>query len=315
MTLTPEVADFLDRLKRSGHVPTDQQPSPEAARQESLERRSRLMIEAPPMESIEDLRIATEDGEITLRCYIPPPDRRSGATTVWLHGGGFVVGDIDAAHAECARIAHESGSALVSVDYRLAPEHRFPAATRDCQAALAWAAEHIDTLGGDPNRLVVGGVSSGGNLAAIVAQQAARDGGPALAAQILVVAGLDLRLATDSWRRLGDGYLLTRTTCEWYLAHYLNPGDRAEDPALSPGLAPDSDLVGLPPTLIVTAEYDPLRDEALAYATRLRALGVPVEHVDYAGVIHGFLGQLGPIPESEAAFATIGATIRRAVSS
>ncbi len=313
MTLTPEVSDFLDTLKQRGHVPTDRQPSPVAARQESVERRARLMIPAPPMESIEDFPIPTEDGEITVRRYVPPAAVRSGATVVWLHGGGWVVGDIDAAHAESARIAQESGAVLLSVEYRLAPEHRYPAAPRDTYAALLWAAEHIEDLGGDADRLVIGGVSSGGNLAAIAAQRAVREHGPRPAAQILVVPALDLRLDTESWRRLGEGYLLTRATCEWYLEHYLNPGDRRDDPALSPGLAPDSDLVGLPPTVMITAEYDPLRDEDLAFVTRLRALGVAVEHVDYDGVIHGFMGQLGPIPESESAFATIGTAIRRAV--
>ena len=312
MTLTTETAAFLGSLARSGHVPTDRQPSPVAARQESVERRARLMIPAPPMESIDDLRIPTEDGEITVRRYVPPAAVRSGATLVWLHGGGWVVGDIEAAHAESARIAEESGAVLVSVEYRLAPEHRYPASTRDCYAALRWAAEHVDELGGDAGRLVVGGVSSGGNLAAIAAQRSVREGGPALAGQILVVPALDLRLGTDSWRRLGEGYLLTRATCEWYLEHYLNPGDRRDDPALSPGLAADSDLTGLPPTLMITAEYDPLRDEDLAFVARLRELGVPVQHVDYDGVIHGFLGQLGPIPESESAFAAIGAAVRRA---
>jgi Esterase/lipase len=313
MTLTAETAAFLDNLKQSGHVPTDQQPSPEAARQESVERRARLMIEAPPMESIDDLRVDTEDGEITVRRYVPLADVRSGATLMWLHGGGWAVGDIESAHAESARIAQESGAVLVSVEYRLAPEHRYPAATRDCYAALRWAAEHIDELGGEADRLVIGGVSSGGNLAAIAAQRAVREGGPALAGLILVVPALDLRLDTDSWWRLGEGYLLTRATCEWYLEHYLNPGDRRDDPALSPGLAPDADLAGLPPTLVITAEYDPLRDEDLAFVARLRALGVPVDHVDYGGVIHGFMGQLGPIAESESAFATIGSAVRKAV--
>ena len=272
------------------------------------------MIEAPHMDQIEDLHIPGAQAKLTVRLYTPARATRSGATIVWLHGGGWVLGDIEAAHAESARIAAESGAVLVSVDYRLAPEHRFPAAVEDSTAALAWAADHIAELGGDASRLFVGGISSGGNLAAIAAQRAIKGGGPALAGQILIVPVLDLRFATDSWQRLPDGYLLTRATCEWYLSHYLGAAERREDPALSPGLAADADLVGLAPTLMITAEYDPLRDEDLSYVARLREAQVAVEHLDYAGVIHGFLGQLGKIPESEAAFSQIGRFVRETVA-
>jgi acetyl esterase len=308
MTLTPHVKDFLDTLARNGHVPTDQQPSAVAAREESVQRRARLMISAPTMDSVDDRWIPTPDGQLKVRVYVP--QQRSGVTVVWLHGGGWVVGDIEAAHAESARIADESGAVLVSVDYRLAPEHPYPAGPNDCFAALGWAAEHIADLGADPDRLVVGGISSGGNLAALAAQRALREGAPHLAAQVLVVPAMDLRGGTASWERLGSGYLLTQATHDWYLHHYLGPDDRTDDPLISPGLS--ADLAGLPPTLLITAEYDPLRDEGLAYLERLRAAGVEVRHIDYAGVIHGFIGQLGPIPESESAFAEIGAAIRGA---
>lgn len=308
VALTPEVAAFLQTLRTSGHVPTDKQPSPAAARAESIQRRARLMISAPPMAVVHDEWIPTPDGPLKVRRYVPPQAQRSGATLVWFHGGGWVVGDIEAAHAESARIAQETGAVLVSVDYRLAPEHRFPAAPDDCFAALQWAYAHVAELGADESKLVVGGISSGGNLAALAAQRAVQQGHPPLAAQVLVVPCLDLRGTSEAWARLGDGYLLTTATYSWYLEHYLGPGDRLDDPAVSPGLTPD--LTGLPPTLVITAEYDPLRDEGQDYVARLRAADVPVSHIDYDGVIHGFLGQLGPIAESEAAFAAIGAAVR-----
>jgi len=204
----------------------------------------------------------------------------------------------------CRRLANATGALVVSVDYRLAPEHRFPAALEDCEAATAWLADHADQLGGDATRLVVAGDSAGGNLAACVALRA-RAVGPPLAAQVLVYPVCDAARDTASYRENGDGYLLTADDMAWFWECYLGPDGDPADAFASPLRA--ANLGGLPPALVITAEFDPLRDEGEAYARRLDGFDVPVELHRFEGMVHGFVGMDALVPEADAAMARIAA--------
>jgi acetyl esterase len=253
-------------------------------------------------------------GRLRLRTY-RPLGRRSGRrpTIVFLHGGGFVIGDLDTHDQLCRSLCRDVDAVVVSVDYRLAPEHPFPAAVEDAIAATRWVAEHVGRLGGDPRRLAVAGDSAGGNLAAVVAQ-AWRDGEagdrPPLAAQLLIYPAVDL--VDDGGGRYpsrtehADGYLLSGDDLRWFGAHYLGRAD-PRDPRSSPLRGA---LAGLPPTVIVTAEFDPLRDEAEAYADALVTAGVEVQRRRFPGLIHGFFALAALSPACAAAVGTTGALLR-----
>ncbi|MGN6609239.1 MAG: alpha/beta hydrolase [Jatrophihabitans sp.] len=243
-----------------------------------------------PVGSVEDTTVA---GDIPVRVYRPESDGRV-PTVVYLHGGGFVIGDLDTHDGVCRNLVRDVGAVVVSVDYRLAPEHRFPAAVDDSYAALRDVAEHIDAYGGDADRLVVGGDSAGGNLAAVCAQHARRDG-LALAAQLLVYPAVDLLGDYASREENAEGYFLTLDDMHWFAQQYLDIADehdpRAQELATDPQVSPlYGQLEGLAPAVVVTAEYDPLRDEGNRYAEALAAAGVKVEHQQFAGLIHGFYG-------------------------
>jgi acetyl esterase len=244
----------------------------------------------PVVGSITDATVA---GSIPVRIYRP---QASGSlpTIVYLHGGGFVIGDLDTHEGVCRLLCNDVGAVVISVDYRLAPEHRFPAAVEDAYAALRWVAEHIADYGGDRGRLAVGGDSAGGDLAAVSAQLAHADG-LSLAAQLLIYPNVDLLGDYASRKENADGYFLTLADMRWFAEHYIGMSEDdprvaelARDPRLSP-LQADS-LEGLAPAVVVTAEFDPLRDEGNAYAQALEKAGVRVEHREFAGLIHGFYG-------------------------
>ncbi len=237
---------------------------------------------------VEAIEIPGPGGPIPARAYRPATCGPHG-TVVMLHGGGFALGDLDT-HDEAARRTCASADALVvSVDYRLAPEHPFPAAVDDAEAATRWTAERARDLGGDPERLIVTGDSAGGNLAAVVARRLRDAGGPALVGQALAYPVTDMR-AGDHWtsrRTAGVGFGLTREAMDWFGRLYLAEEAHAAHPDASPIVA--SDLAGLPPAFVLTAEFDPLRDEGDAYARRLLQAGVEVEHHVLPGTIHGIL--------------------------
>jgi acetyl esterase len=244
----------------------------------------------PVVGSITDARVA---GSIPVRIYRP---QASGSlpTIVYLHGGGFVIGDLDTHEGVCRLLCNDVGAVVISVDYRLAPEHRFPAAVEDAYAAVRWVAEHVADYGGDRGRLAVGGDSAGGDLAAVSAQLAHADG-LSLAAQLLIYPNVDLLGDYASREENADGYFLTLADMRWFAEHYIGMSEDdprvaelARDPRLSP-LQADS-LEGLAPAVVVTAEFDPLRDEGNAYAQALEKAGVRVEHREFAGLIHGFYG-------------------------
>ncbi len=265
--------------------------------------------------SVVDRSIPGPEGEIPVRIYTParPPGAVDAplGVLVYFHGSGFCIFDLDTHDHECRMLANLGEVIVVSVDYRLAPEHKFPAAVVDCRAALHWVHDHADGLGGDPARVGVGGDSAGGNLAAVTAQIARDEGRPELAFQLLVYPVTDLRGDHPSRAENGKGYLLTTEVMEWFETQYLTDDSERTDPRASPLLA-DS-FAGLPPALVITAEYDPLRDEGNAYAEQLRAAGVPVTLSPYDGAVHGFFQLSATTDIGRRAIGEAGAAVRAAL--
>jgi acetyl esterase len=262
--------------------------------------------EPEPVYEVAELKITGPGGELPLRLYRPASERPLPAL-VYFFGGGWVLGTIDTADGVCRRLANACGALVVVVGYRLAPEHPFPAAIDDCYTTVRWVAEHAGEIGADPARLAVGGDSAGGNLAAGVALRARADG-PALAGQLLVYPNTDQLADDQSMRAADDRFLFNRHSVDWYRQHYLaNPGDAAH-PLASPLRA--ESLAGLPPALVITAEYDPLRDQGEAYARRLADEGVPAELSRYPGMAHGFFTMIGTLGASRAAIAQAASRLR-----
>jgi acetyl esterase len=260
-----------------------------------------------PVHEVTNLTIAGPGGELPLRVYRPTSERPLPAL-VYFFGGGWVLGTIDTADGVSRSLANSSGALVVVVGYRLAPEHPFPAAVDDCCATVRWVAGHAAEIGADPARLAVGGDSAGGNLAAGVALWARADGGPALAGQLLVYPNTDQLADDQSMRAAEDPFLFNRHSVAWYRRHYLtNPGDAA-NPLASPLRA--GSLAGLPPALVITAEYDPLRDQGEAYARRLAGDGVQVQLSRYPGMAHGFFTMAGTVDASRAAIAEAASRLR-----
>jgi len=240
----------------------------------------------PPVANVENRTIPGPAGELPVRIYTPDAQ---GALPllVFFHGGGFVLCGLDSHDALARSLCNGARAVVVSVDYRLAPEAKFPAAPEDCYAATVWAVENASSLGADGARVALAGDSAGGNLAAVVAQLAKQRGGPALCHQLLIYPVTAQGSTTPSYEANAEGYFLTRDMMEWFWHHYLENEDDGRDPMASPLLA--QDLAGLPPATVFTAEFDPLCDEGEAYARRLDEAGVPTQHVRYDGVIHGFV--------------------------
>ena len=247
---------------------------------------------------------------IPARLYRP----RSGMLPllVYFHGGGWVVGSVAVSDPFCRALANASGCAVVSVEYRLAPEDRFPAAADDAYAATRWSADHAADLGIDASRIAVGGSSAGGNLAAVVALMARERGTPAIAFQLLHVPVVDHDFDTPSYRANGAGFGLTLKGMRWFWDLYAPDPKMRDEPYASPLRA--KDLSGLPPAHVVTAECDPLRDEGKAYATRLQKAGVAATNVEYPGMVHGFTGMAMSIPMGRTAIDDMGAALRTALA-
>jgi acetyl esterase len=284
MPLDPQVSTFLDLLAAAESPPPQQQTPDEARAGFAL----LAVVTGPPEVSVptEDRSLPGPKGEIPVRIY-RPPSHGPLPVVVYFHGGGWVIGDITSHDTVCHRLAAGVPAVVVNVDYRLAPEHRFPAAVDDCDAATRWVSEHAADLGADPARLAVAGDSAGGNLAAVVARRARDRGGPPIAFQLLIYPATDMTRSLPSHTENGTGYLLETDTMAWFTDHYLDGADPRQ-PDASPLFA--EDLTGLPPALVVTAEFDPLRDEGEAYAERLAEAGVAVTTSRYDGMIHGFYG-------------------------
>jgi acetyl esterase len=262
--------------------------------------------EPEPVHEVTNLTIAGPGGELPLRLY-RPAGQRPLPVLLYFFGGGWVLGTIDTADGVSRSLANASGALVAVPGYRLAPEHPFPAALDDCYAAVRWVAGHAGEIGADPARLAVGGDSAGGNLAAAVALRA-RAGGPELAGQLLVYPNTDQLADDESMRAADDPFLFNRHSVAWYRRHYLaDPGDAAS-PLASPLRA--ESLAGLPPALVITAEYDPLRDQGEAYARRLAGDGVQAELSRYPGMAHGFFTMAGTVAASRAALAQAAAQLR-----
>jgi acetyl esterase/lipase len=261
-----------------------------------------------PVAAVEDRAIPGPGGPLALRLYAPAGSAGVMPGLVFFHGGGWVAGGLDTHDGLCRRIANRAGCRLIAVDYRLAPEHPFPAAVDDCLAATRWASDNARALGIDPARLMVGGDSAGGGLAAAVCQMAARDGGPAIAAQLLICPILDLSRETPSRAEFAEGYFISRAALSRDIDDYCGPHVDRADPRLSPLRA--ERLAGQPPAVLLTAEYDPFRDEGGAYARRLAEAGVAVRRLRREGMIHYFYAMPGAIPQALSAAEAIGAELR-----
>jgi acetyl esterase len=284
VALDPQVKTFLDQLAETGG-PGIEDLSVDEARA-LLAAFSSLGGPGPEMAAVRDLAVPGPAGDLPVRVFTPPGAGDTTACLVWFHGGGWVLGSLDETDPVCRSLAAESGVVVASVGYRLAPEHPFPAAPEDCYAAVTWLASHPDEVGADTSRLAVGGDSAGGNLAAVTALQARDGGGPSLSFQLLVYPATDASTRYPSITENGEGYFLTSRAIDWFLDLYLVDPSRAADPLASPMRA--ADLSGLPPALVVTAEYDPLRDEGEAFARALEAAGVEATLLRYDGMVHGF---------------------------
>jgi acetyl esterase len=259
-----------------------------------------------PVHKVASLTIPGPGGDLPLRLYRPASGRPL-PVLLYFFGGGWVLGTIDTADGVSRSLANSSGALVAVVGYRLAPEHPFPAAIDDCYATVRWVAEHAAEIGADPARLAVGGDSAGGNLAAAVALRARADG-PALAGQILIYPNTDQLADDESMRAADDPFLFNRHSVAWYRQYYLvDPADAA-DPLASPLRA--ESLAGLPPALVITAEYDPLRGQGEAYARRLADAGVPVELSRYPGMAHGFFTMAGTVDASRAAIGQCASQLR-----
>ena len=304
MPLDPQVKAFLDQLAAAA-IPPVETLSPRDARLQ-MEAGTVMLGRLPEVGRVEDHVIPGPASPVRLRLTAPAGEGLVPGL-VYFHGGGFVVGSLYSHDHLCRALTRASGVAVVSVDYRLAPEHPFPAAVDDADAATMWVAENAEALGIDPARLGVGGDSAGGNLAAVVARRSRDRGGPALAAQVLIYPATDCDLDTISYLANADGYFLTRSAMAWYWDQYAPDKSRRTGPDASPLRA--ADFAGLPPAVVVTAEYDPLVDEGVAYARRLAEAGVPVRALHYEGMIHGFLRRYHALDRGKAALAEVGAAV------
>lgn len=311
--LDPQARALIDLMIERG-VPPTHTMTPTEARRFYRERRFFTQVDPPAVAAVEMLRADGPHAPIPLRAYRPagmPLDTVLPAL-VYFHGGGWVIGDLDTHDVLCRELASAAGCAVVAVDYRLAPEHRFPAAVDDCLAATRWVREHAAALKLDARRLAVGGDSAGGNLAAVVCL-ALRDAlEPLPAFQLLIYPATDMRAVAPSHTHNGQGYLLTADSVAYYRGHYVPDAAQWTDWRASPLLADDHSR--LPPALVITAGFDPLRDEGRQYADALSGAGTKAEYVCFERQLHGFITMGRVIDEANTAVALCGAALRRALA-
>ncbi len=303
----PEARRMMDAIANSGEPPLQDLPVAEA-RRIADERVIRTNIAPEAVSSVRDVMIPGRGGALRLRVY-KPADKPGQPVLLYIHGGGFTVGNLDTHDPQCRRFANRAGCMVVAVEYRLAPEHRFPAAVEDVLSAAEWIAVQADAIGADRMRVAITGDSSGGTLTATVCQQLRGRADLRVCLQVLIYPGTDLRMTAPSHVRLGEGNFLTAAKLRWFYEQYLRSPADAEDPLASPLLA--ESVAGLPPALLITAGLDPLLDEGIEYAERLRQAGVPVEHINYEGWPHGFFFWAGTEAATDST-ARIEAALRQA---
>jgi acetyl esterase len=307
MALDPQARAVLDQMDKAGGPPIHELSVNEARQNSAALAAMQGLLE--PVGNVEDRTLTGPGGDIPVRIYVPF-GKGPFPVLVYFHGGGWVIGDIESSDGLCRTLTNAAGCIVVSADYRLAPENPFPAAADDAYHATLWAATNAASFGGDPSRIAVCGDSAGGNLAAVVAQIARDREKPAICFQLLIYPVIDAACDTPSYNENAEGYFLTRDAMQWFWNHYVrNDADRRH-PYASPLRA--GNLAGLPAALVITAEFDPLRDEGELYADRMRAAGTPVQLTRYAGMIHGFFGMGALIDQGRTAIQQSAAALRAA---
>jgi len=310
--LHPQARALLDLIEQRG-IPPVHTLTPDEARLAYRERRFFTQPDAPPVAEVRDLSADGPHGPIRLRLYRPLPAAAGPLPVlVYFHGGGWVIGDLETHDVLCRELANGAGCAVVAVDYRMGPEHRFPAAVDDCEAATRWVRAHAAELGLDAQRLAVGGDSAGGNLAAVVTLIARESGDLPIAHQLLIYPATDQRRVAPSHTANAQGYLLTADSMRYFHDHYIDDPARDLDWRASPLLA--ADLSRLPPALVLTAGYDPLRDEGVQYAQRLSESGGHAVLVSFERQIHGFVPMGKVLDEAREAVAICAAALQRALA-
>ncbi|WNE98993.1 alpha/beta hydrolase [Streptomyces luomodiensis] len=309
MSLDPQIEILLEQMAEAGG------PAPESLtvgeNRAAASAFTALAGDPEPVGGVRDTTAAVDGREIPVRIYRPAaPGSGPLPVTVFFHGGGWVFGDLDSQDQIARIMTNRSGTIVVSVDYRLAPEHRFPAALDDAYAALTWVAANAGGFGGDGERIAVFGESAGGNLAAAVVQEAQRRGGPRVALQVLAYPPVDRFDDSPSMYENMAGPILTRPWLEWFWGCYLSTPDQGADPRVSP--ARSEDLAGLPPAVVVTAEHDPLRDQGDRYARKLAEAGVPVTHLPVKGATHALLSFTGSVRLARDVLDRLGAAVAAA---
>ena len=289
------VSEFITSIRVPGYQPTPEEARAQLARMVAL-------MERPhgPLPRKENLTIPGPAGALPARLYAPRPASDGPLPVVaFFHGGGWIQGDLESHDAFCGKLAERADCLVVATEYRLAPEHKFPAGVEDCLAAYRWIVANAGDLGGDPARVAVAGDSAGGNLAAVVAQRIKLEGGPMPAAQVLIYPATDLHFDSASHQEMADDAVLPHDRMQFYLDWYLRGEEDKDDPMASPALS--EDLSGLPPALVIACGFDPLRDEAHDYADRLTAAGVETSYREWPGQIHAFTILTAVIPQGEQA--------------
>ncbi|OYW28997.1 MAG: esterase [Caulobacter sp. 12-67-6] len=306
-TLDPRFQFFAHAAKKMPSITT---LPPGVAREASA--KGLVAVSGPPEPGVrtENLSIDGPGGSLPLRAY-RPADQDSGAPLiVFAHFGGGVIGDLETCHAFCGILARLARTAVLSVDYRLAPDHRFPAGLDDVLAAYRWGRDNAARFGALPGAAAIGGDSMGGNFAAIVAQEMKRTGEPQPALQLLIYPAVDVASETTSMSTYADAYPLSRPIMDWFMGHYMGPDANPADPRLSPNKS--DDLTGLAPAVVITAGFDPLVDQGEAYAKRLQADGVPVTYRCYDSLAHGFTAFTGAVPAADEACREMARLVRAA---
>jgi acetyl esterase len=310
VTLDPDAAAVFKAFQEAGR-PAYETLTPAEAREFYSQARFVANPEPPELKSVQPLSIPSPAGPIPARVYTPMQLRTVGGLApclVFFHGGGWVIGDLDTHDVVCRKLADEGELLIVSVDYRRAPEHKFPAAVDDAIAATKWLAENAGQLGVDPSRLLVGGDSAGGNLAAVVAISARDGNGPAISGQVLIYPATDFTMTHPSHSEPETSILLTHSVIRWFSNHYLSGAADVHDWRASPARA--ATLIGLPPAYVLTAGADPLRDEGDEYAERLKAAGVAVTYRHFPGQFHGFFTMGKLLQQANVAASEIAAWLK-----